>query len=213
MPEWISNYPEMTGVVFALVMILVLGAAIPIGERIFRLKKKEQPKPKRHRTHGREFLLLLDKETWVELRQIADFRSNLFSFLLATAAGVLFCLSALIDHWLSSLSSLLFMGLAVRDALNMRRVLLPIYCQRRRDKAQAERDVVTQRIEAKLPQARYRVSGSTITSIEQFRSMANEDRLPEELVPDAKDLERADLELEEAEADLPAQPQTKAQTT
>ncbi|MFA6099782.1 MAG: hypothetical protein WC750_02770 [Patescibacteria group bacterium] len=181
-------------------------------------------KRKRHRTYGREFLLLLDKDVRHQCRLHWKRQSKYYRYWFYTAVaansfalfrmtfdlrdpstskplGVLVFLIAL----LLIFCSLLF--LLTCD------VLLPIYRQRRQAKAQAERDAVTQRIEAKLPQARYRVSGSTITSIEQFRSMASESRLPEEFILDAKDLERANLELMEAEADMPAQPQTKAQTT
>jgi len=223
MPEWISNHPEMTGVVFALVM-LVLGAAIPIGERISQLKKKEQPKPKRRRTYGREFLLLLDKDVRHQCilycKRKTRLEKCLFYITVVFNSYVLFrIVNDMRDHgdsnpWgLLIYLTLILLAYSTHLFLLGCEVLLPIYRQRRQTKAKAERDAVTQRIEAKLPQARYRVSGSTITSLEQFRSMANERLLPEEFVPDAKDLERADLELEDAEADLPAQPQAKAQTT
>lgn len=190
------------------------------------LRSRLRLRAKRRRTYGREFLLLLERDTrkaclreWTSLPQ----SSRVIRYILV---GVLIFLSfrCISDYYNGPISSdnilfgcflLGFCWIIVpyEACCFLSEILLPIYRARRQAKAQAERDVITQRIEAKLPQARYRVSGSTITSIEQFRSMASERRLPEELVPDAADLERANLELMEAEADMPAQPQAKAQTT
>lgn len=179
------------------------------------LRSRLRLRPKRRRTYGREFLLLLDKDVRHQCslhwkRQSKYYRYSFYTSVVVNSIALFRMTNDLRDPSTSNLLGLLaflsaiLLVYSIYLILLRYEVLLPIYRQRRQAKAQAERDAITQRIEAKLPQARYRVSGSTITSIEQFRSMANERRLPEELVADAKDLERADHELMEAEADLTA---------
>ncbi|MDD5726231.1 MAG: hypothetical protein PHC53_02345 [Patescibacteria group bacterium] len=215
MSDWLSNHLELTAIAFVLVM-LVLGAAIPIGERISQLKKKEQPKPKRRRTYGREFLLLRDQKIRHQalnlLRSRAGYaNTNAFIFgMIVTALAILFLtcnlfltnsLRYLFAAGAISCSILWFTNLCLPLRFFSQELLLPLYRQRQLAKAKTERDAVTQKIKAKLPQARYRVSATTV---EQLREMARERRLPKELVTDVKKLERADQELIEAEADLAA---------